>query len=59
MWSMTKQLCGTVKKVITEIGLCVLKGLVDIYDRLVYGSSLVKNYIYWPTGIYVDQINAH
>ena len=59
MWGTTKQLWRTLNKVITESGFCVLKGLVYIYDRVVYGSSLVKNCIYWPTGIYVDQINAH
>ena len=39
--------------------LCVLKGLIGLYEIGVYGSAVVKNRRYWPPGIYGDQINYH
>ena len=53
----TKKLWGSGKKVITESGFCVLKILIGMFARGVYGSSLVKNCRYWPAGIYGYEIN--
>ena len=41
-----------------NIGFCVLTGCIGIFEIGVYGSSFVKKHRYWPTGIYVDVINA-
>ena len=59
MWIMTKPLWKTGNTVIMYIGFCVLKGVIGIYDKRVYGSAVVKERIYWPSGIYGNQINAH
>ena len=59
MWMMTKPLWVTGKTVIMESGLCVLKVLIGIYKRGVYGSLVAKKRRYWPGGIYGYQINAH
>ena len=55
----TKPLRGKGKMVIMDSGFCVLKVLVGIYERGVYGISVTKKRIYWPEVIYGDQINAH
>ena len=52
MGKMTKQLLGTGQTVITDSGLCVLKGLIGMYERGVYGSPVVKKRGYWPPGMY-------
>ena len=59
IWRMTKSLWGTGKTVIRDSGLCVLKGLIGMYGRGVYVSTVVKKHRYWPSGIYGDKINAH
>ena len=59
MWIIKKPLCVTGNNVIMDSGFCVLKGLISMYERVVCGSSLVNNCMYWPTGIYGDQINYH
>ena len=51
MWNMTKPLCVTGNTYIMDSGLCVLKGLVDMLDIGIYGSSLVKKFRNWKTGI--------
>ena len=42
-----------------DSGFSVLKGLLGVFERGVYGSALVKKHIYWPTGTYGEYINAH
>ena len=42
---------------IIESGLCVLKVLIHMYERGVYGSAVAKKRIYQPAGIYGDDIN--
>ena len=59
IWNMNKPLWVTGKTVIIESGFCVLKGFIGMYGRGVYGSAGANKRIYWPSGIYVDQINAH
>ena len=57
--SMAKPLWITRKTVIMDSGFFVLKGLIGMYERGLYGSVVVNKHIYWPPGIYGDQINAH
>ena len=59
MWRMTKPLWGTGKTVIIDSGSLVLKGLIGMYNIGVYVNAVAKNHIYCPSGIYVDQTNAH
>ena len=42
-----------------DSGFYVLKMLVGMYERVVYGSAVAKKNIYWPSGIYRYKINAH
>ena len=57
MWIITKLLWGTGNKYITEIGLCVSKGLIVMYE-IDYGITVAEKHIYWTPVIYGDQINA-
>ena len=59
MWRTTKQLCVTGNKVIMYSGFCVLRVLVDMFERGLYISALVKKREYWPPVIYEYGINAH
>ena len=59
MCRMKKTLCGTGKMVIMDSDFCVLIGLIGKFYRGLYGSVLVNENKYCPTGIYCDQINAH
>ena len=56
---LTKELCSTGKAVIMDSGLCVLKGLLEIRKRWVYGSELIKKRRYWPRYVHVDGINEY
>ena len=58
MWRMNKPMWVTGNTVITDSGFCVLKFLISMYDRGVYGSSVVMKRRCWLSGIYGDQINA-
>ena len=53
-----KPLCETEITVITNSGLCVLKGLMGVLERGVYRGELLKKRVYWPTVVYGDEINA-
>ena len=59
MCNMKKPLWVTVKTYITEISLCVLKGLVGMIGIGIYGRLLVKKFRNWKTGIHIYEINAH
>ena len=59
MWRMTKPLWGTGKTVIIDSGSLVLKGLIGMYKRRVYGSSVANKIIYWTSGMNGYQINDH
>ena len=59
MQRMTKLLWGIGKIVIMDSGICVIKGLIGMFWRGFYGITLMKKCIYWPTGIYGDETNAH
>ena len=59
MCRMSKSLWLTEKMVIIYSVLCVLKGLIGMYEMTVYGSAVVKKHGYWPSRIYRDQINNH
>ena len=59
VWRMTKPLWGSGKTVVMDIGLCMFKGLIGMYDIGLYGSAVTKKRRYWPSGIYRNQINAH
>ena len=49
MCDMTKPLWVTSKTYIIDSGQCVLKGLVGMLDKVIYGSLLVKNFRNWKT----------
>ena len=59
VWMMTKPLWVTGKTMIMDSGFFVLKGMIVMYYIGVYGSTVAKKRIYWPSGIYGNQINAH
>ena len=59
MWRMTKKWCGTEKTLIMASIFCVLKGLIGMYKRRVYGSSVANKIIYWTSGMNGYQINDH
>ena len=42
-----------------DIRFCVLGWLIDIFERVTYGSALVNNCKYWPTENNKDRIKAH
>ena len=45
--------------VITDSGLCVTKGLVELQKKGGFGAALIKKRIYWPENIESDAIDAH
>ena len=47
---MYKPLRGTVNTLIMDSVLCVLKGLIGIYNKGLYDSAVVKKRVYWPPG---------
>ena len=59
MYNMTKQLWVTGKTYIMDSSLCVIKGLVGMIYRGIYGSLLVKKFRNWKTGIHRYETNAH
>ena len=59
MLRLTRALCSTWKAVIMDSGFCVLKGLLEMRKRGVYGSALIKKRCYWPRGVYGDAINDY
>ena len=54
-----EKLWETGKSVIMDSSFYVLRGLMGMFERGVYGSALVKKRSYRPTGIYGGGINAH
>ena len=59
MLRLTRALWSTGKSMIMDIGFFVLKGLLEIRKRGVYGCALIKKRRYWPMGVYVDSINDY
>ena len=59
MWRMTQPLWEKIQAVIMDSYLCLLRGFISMLKRGVYGSVMVKNYIFWTIGMYGDGINAH
>ena len=55
----TKKLWVTGKMLVMGSGLCVLKVLIHMYERGLYGSAVAKKRIYQPAGIYGDKINGY
>ena len=53
-WSNTKPLWGTGKKVITEIGFYLLRGLIVMYEIVVYVSAVVNKHGYLLADVYWD-----
>ena len=53
---LTRELWSTGKSVIIDSGFCVLKGLMEMRKRKVYGGELIKKRCYWPKGGYGDGI---
>ena len=56
IWLMIS-LWSTDKTVIMDSKFCVLKRILGIRKRGVYGSVLIKKRRYWPTGVHGDGIN--
>ena len=42
MLQLTRSMWSTGKAVVMDVGLCVLKGLLEMSKRVVYGSVLIK-----------------
>ena len=55
---MTNPLFGTGKAVVKDSGFCVMKGLVGMLSRGVYGTTVIKKKRYWPKYYKGDSIEA-
>ena len=44
---------------IMDSDFCVTKGLVDLWEKRVFGSALIKKRRYWPANIKDGAIDAH
>ena len=56
MLRLTIALWRTDKEMIMNIGFCVLKGILEMRNKGVYESTLIKMRCYWPKGIHRDSI---
>ena len=56
---MMKTIWHSSRVVIMDSGFCVLKGLVELAKRGVYGSTVVKKRRYWPKYINGDEIDQY
>ena len=54
-----RALWSTGKAVIMDRGSCVLKLLLEISKRVIYGSELIKNMRYWPRRVHGFGINDY
>ena len=59
MLRLTRALWSTGKAMIMDSCFCVLKGLLEMRKRGVYGSTLIKKRRYWPRGVSGDAINDY
>ena len=59
MLRMTKQLWVTGKAVNMESDFCVTRGMISIFERVVYGIEFSNKHIYCRTLTYVDGIIAN
>ena len=59
MIRMTKLLWGSGKVVVMDSGFCVLRGIVALAKKGVFGHALIKKRKHWPAGIPGDNIKAH
>ena len=57
MLQLKRALGITGKAAIMDSGFSVLKGLLEIRNRVVYIISLIKKRRYWPRGVYGDAMN--
>ena len=57
MLRLKRALWSTGKATIMGSGFCVLKGILEMRKRGVYGIKLIKQRRYWPRGIYGYSIN--
>ena len=57
MLCLTPNICGIREIVLLlDYGFCVLQGLVDIKNKGVYGSTIIKRVYYWSHYIDYDNI---
>ena len=56
---LTRVLWSAGKSVVLDIGVCVLKGLLEEKKRGVYGSALIKKSHYWPRRVHRDDIKIY
>ena len=56
MLRMTRSIWHTGMCVVMDSGFCVLKGILEIAKKGVYGAALIKKRRYWPRGVPGDQI---
>ena len=54
-----KSLWGTGKVVVMDTGFYVLKGLISMVEKGVFGSALIKNQRYRPKGVPSEEILRH
>ncbi len=59
MLRLTRSLDSTGTIVIMDSGFCVLKGLIEMRKRGVFGSAMIKKRRYWPKHVKGDEIKAH
>ena len=55
----TRPIWNCAKVVILDSGFCVTKSLVEIRNKGLFETELIKKRIYWPSNIKGDAINAH
>ncbi|KAG7356336.1 transposase IS4 [Nitzschia inconspicua] len=56
---LTRSLWGSARVLVLDSGFCVLKGLIELAKKGVYGSALIKKRKYWPKYIRGDEIKDH
>ena len=56
---LTKALWATGKVVILDSGFCVLRGIIELKKKGVFGAALIKKRRYWPKHIPGDAVKAH
>ena len=53
---MCRNIFGTGKAVVLEIGYCVTKGIIHLREKVVYSGDMTKKRRYCPKGVHGDFI---
>jgi hypothetical protein len=59
MLRLTRPIWHTGKHVVMDSGFCVLKGIIEMRKKGVFGAALIKKRRYWPKFIPGDELDRH